>query len=460
MLVKIFVVVTALLVAACSNNPYEIELMSVPGILGVGELDANAIYRDAPMTEGHDLAVFYATDRLPSDDLDESPFYENERGHRLRLGVASVAMAREGTSWEQVREASLLKSNTERFPLKVSAVKEFGPLLSAVESIQPLEESDDELQRNGRAFAEAINTQLARSPVKDIYIYVHGYKVVFDNPVLVASELWHFLGYRGVFLAYAWPSTPSLLAYASDLESASYSSNHLRKMLRFLADETEAENIHLVAYSAGSRVVLASLHQLALLEQDSSDQSIEERYRLGETVLLGSDYDRDLFGVAVNDGLLRMQQRLSVYISPGDKALDFSRRVFRRERLGQLLAEQSLDADKIDAIGGGHQLDIIDVGDAEGSRSGNGHAYFRRSPWVSSDLLLMLRYGLNADKRGLYRRQGEGLWRFPSTYGEEGLLEVRDWIFRNYHSETPLPDSEPQPESEQSLAPVDLQGLE
>jgi esterase/lipase superfamily enzyme len=55
----------------------------------------------------------------------------------------------------------------------------------------------------GPRFAKAINAQLDQSGRKDVYVYVHGYKVVYENPVLVASELWHFLGYKGAFIAYA-----------------------------------------------------------------------------------------------------------------------------------------------------------------------------------------------------------------------------------------------------------------
>ena len=57
-------------------------------------------------------------------------------------------------------------------------------------------------------FAAKVNAKLAISRAKDVFIYLHGYKVVFENPLLVASELWHFLGYEGVFIAFAWPSTP------------------------------------------------------------------------------------------------------------------------------------------------------------------------------------------------------------------------------------------------------------
>jgi esterase/lipase superfamily enzyme len=65
----------------------------------------------------------------------------------------------------------------------------------------------------GRQFSEAINERLRESDSKDVYIYVHGYKVEFENPTLVAAELWHFLGYDGAFVAYSWPSTRKTLAY-------------------------------------------------------------------------------------------------------------------------------------------------------------------------------------------------------------------------------------------------------
>ncbi|MBW1865685.1 MAG: alpha/beta hydrolase [Deltaproteobacteria bacterium] len=65
-------------------------------------------------------------------------------------------------------------------------------------------------------FAHLVNEKLKGSQKKDVYIYVHGYKVVFENPILVATELWHYLGYEGVFIAFAWPSTPKALAYVMD----------------------------------------------------------------------------------------------------------------------------------------------------------------------------------------------------------------------------------------------------
>ena len=45
-------------------------------------------------------------------------------------------------------------------------------------------------------------------------------------------------------------------------------------------------------------------------------------------------------------------------------------------------------------------LIVINVSEAEQSASGNGHAYFRKSPWVSSDILTTLRYDLAPADRG------------------------------------------------------------
>jgi esterase/lipase superfamily enzyme len=49
--------------------------------------------------------------------------------------------------------------------------------------------------RPRRPFADAINAKLAHSRSKDIVVYVHGYKVPFENPLLVATELRQFISY-------------------------------------------------------------------------------------------------------------------------------------------------------------------------------------------------------------------------------------------------------------------------
>jgi hypothetical protein len=63
-------------------------------------------------------------------------------------------------------------------------------------------------------------------------------------------------------------------------------------------------------------------------------------------------------------------------------------------------------------------LEIIDVTEAAESTTGNGHAYFRKSPWVSSDLLTLLAYDMGAAERGLKKEENLLVWTFPPDFIE------------------------------------------
>ena len=71
--------------------------------------------------------------------------------------------------------------------------------------------------------------------------------------MLVSAELWHFLGYDGAFIAYAWPSTPSTFAYIKDSDTAGGYARNFRLLLEFVAENTDAEEIHVIGYSNGTR---------------------------------------------------------------------------------------------------------------------------------------------------------------------------------------------------------------
>jgi hypothetical protein len=61
-------------------------------------------------------------------------------------------------------------------------------------------------------------------------------------------------------------------------------------------------------------------------------------------------------------------------------------------------------------------LQFIDVTEAAGSTTGNGHSYFRDSPWVSSDLLTLLAYDIGAAERGLEKEENLLVWTFPPDF--------------------------------------------
>jgi esterase/lipase superfamily enzyme len=411
--INLIALILLLGLAACASKKlYEINLMPAPDIYEEGVI--NPFTDTDPMENIPYSGILYATDRAVAHGEDH--FYLNERGQVLRLGVGEIELGIEGITWEEAKRISLLKNRTKKYPLRVTTVREFGILVDSFTVFTDPELKESSTRQTAKQYAAAINKKLATSQRKDIYIYVHGFKVVFENPLLVTAELWHFLGYDGTFIAYAWPATPSSLAYASDAETAAVSSRNLRIFLEYLARETEAERIHIIGYSAGTRVVLTALNQIALLYHDHSKTIIQEKLRIGHVILVGSDFDRRLFGAFVNEGLLKVPKTLTVYLSATDKALGISKWLFRRERLGQMWNDRTLPPVVDEYLRRTEALILIDVTDAESAAAGNGHAYFRKSPWASSDILMTLMYDLGPDERGLVYAPDLPIWTFPSDY--------------------------------------------
>lgn len=422
----------SLLTAICacaSNKPETINLMPAPDIYAQAIVDPFEDLDHLNNAPYH--GILYATNRAPGKDSGQ--LYKNDRGNVLRMGIGRIEVGDGEFTWEMARKISLLKNRSTEYPLKVTDVKEIGVLDRSLSEFTDPNAIPSDPEEPRKRFLDLVNKKLAISRHKDIYIYVHGYKVGFDNPLLVATELWHYLAYDGVFIAYAWPSTPGkTLAYTSDLETAAFSAKFLRMLLEVLAEQSDAENIHIIGYSAGTRVVISSLYQLALIHKKESTEKIHRDLRIGHTILVGSDFDRQLLGLYLTDGLLNIPETLTVYASKSDKAMGVSRFVFRRERLGSMWEEGDLSSKGIEYLKNQRHLRVINVTEAEGADTGNGHAYFRKSPWVSSDILMTLMYDLEPEKRGLVKMENDPVWTFPPTYAKEIkaiLKQVRPELF-------------------------------
>ncbi|WIY24633.1 alpha/beta hydrolase [Parasedimentitalea psychrophila] len=403
--------VVALMLPGCGENIYnELKLMPSPTVYVDGDLDPFN-NRSAQQIQAH-TQLFYATDRRVAGADDKQAFYTNERGIALRTGVANVKMTPPAQDWASLHRITLAGERDIARTLKVSTVHEIGPMpfSSSDENGMPLPEQVT--RKAASIFSKSIDRQLVLSGNRDVFIYVHGYNVDFEYPTLVSKELQHFLGYQGAFISYNWPATPSRLAYFRDLETASATRRNLRKLIEFVSDSTDARRIHLIGYSAGSRLVFEVAYQIALQNQVSGTR----RARLGQVILIGSDLDRTYFIQALADGLLEGMDHLSIYMSGSDAALNISRMVFGRNRLGQVAAEGEVSPGIEDLLIAEPRLSLIDSSNAPGVDLGNGHWYFRSSPWTSSDIFVSLLKGLSPATRGLARVPGSALWQFPADY--------------------------------------------
>lgn len=410
---KYLIALSSVILASCASKAYHINLMAVPSLYASGTVD--------PFRSGDPFAsipyrgVLYATDREPKSKLQQPEYqqYASTSGFALRLGRSEVRLGDGTLDWKSVKEETLSAKRSQQYPMRISSSTEFGILR---ESIAPLvagalsEEPDP-----ADAFIQNIADSFTRSSSKQIHIYVPGARSPFDSAILIGSEMWHYLGYDGVMIAYAWPAQPKGigLSYFGDAETATSSSRNLRLLLEYLARETEVDKINLVTYSAGGRIVLGALSQLALKGVDAKQSKI------GNVILAGSDVADTTFGGYVADGLLSVFDRLTVYASSKDLTLGIAEFVFGRQRIGQISDDGNLDPLVQDYLLATNEFDIVDVTSVSTDEVPFGHSYFRSSADISSDILAILLYGLSPAERGLIRQESNPVWTVPNDYANK-----------------------------------------
>ena len=274
------------------------------------------------------MGVLFATDRQPATK--EGSFYQDGTRGYSAVGVGKLTMGDGDYTWEEEEYSPSQTDRSEDFPLQVTSVEEYGFLEESYTPFLDPASVPEDRTIGGKRFSEAVNGKLATSRNKDVYIYVHGFKTVFENPLLVAAELWHYLGYDGVFIGYSWPATPSIFAYGSDIETAQVSARNLKLFLTFLARETDARP-----------------HPRSGIQR--RDQG---GYRGPEPTRHATQHGGtppgpcDHHGQRLRPTTLRnpppgwpsgRSESLTIYESAGDQALGMSNRVFGRNRLGQVV---------------------------------------------------------------------------------------------------------------------------
>jgi len=384
------VALAALTLVSCTSLPgNHVKLIEAPEVVSLAQREFG--YKPLDQVE-----VAYATGREKSEDAGDSPSYGNGRGQKVWLGFASLEIERRRKSGrihlKEVREEGVLKSSVGAWDIP--------PSQSSIEG-------ED-------AFFRRLNQKLDASKEGDLVIYISGFRMPFSDPLLVSGQFSSLAANNLVFLGYSWPTTPSLTSYFRDLESAEYSSRSLRLLLRELATKSHAKRIHILAYSAGTRLAARTLQEINL--ETRSESVARQRYRLGQVALVSSDMDRQLFGSFLADDITRACEHLSVYRSSKDGILGLSGWVFSRGRLGHVPKNEVYPAHRRDYLRKVSKLDVIDVSDAPSAGALGGHFYFYKSPWVSSDLLLSFISNLSPAQRGLVRRDDEFAWSFPDDY--------------------------------------------
>jgi len=414
--------------AGCASGPELGVLMPTPNLYVHAESNPFADVPEPLRT--NKVELFYVTDRQPAATKDGMADYGHGRSLSMAYGDCMVEIGN-NVSWDELVSASRTHTRTVPLPLTVRSTIERGrfpeaPLRLARTKDGVTEHPAEVAQQEKmtQQLRDALCKRLATAKRKEAFVFVHGSFSSFDEAAHMFAGLWHFLGREGVPIMYSWPTGypgPLLWAYMYDRESSEFTGHHLKQFLRILASVPELEKIHLISHSRGTAVASDAVGEL-FVEGTAAGQDLHKTFKIGQLVLAAPDMDFEVMTQSMAEGrLFRGLDRLTVYVSEEDEAIDAATFLFAsNRRLGRLRLED-ITPDIQEEFEITPHTQVID---AKITMTALAHYYFMTSPAVSSDLILTLRYN-----RGPGAKNGRPLIKHFTNY----------WEIRDGYPSTPAP---------------------
>ena len=299
-----------------------------------------------------EVEVFYATDRARSGSDTPEDFYGWKRG-TLELGLATVTIPNTHVKG-LVETPSVWRL-------------EFGPSPAkhvVLQSVEPIETD---------AFFAAMQDRLETRRNKELFVFIHGYNVQFDQAAKRAAQIAYDMNYGGLPVLYSWPSAGSTIGYISDTAVVRLSGRRLSGFLEDLAARSGAQTIHILAHSMGNRALTDALELIASRRglTETSDPIFDQ------VLFAAPDVDAGLFAQMLKT-IRPIAKRLTLYASENDWALESSRRLHgNAPRAGQ---------------GGGFTLVSSNVDSVDMSELGEdmlAHSYFADDSSALADMMAL-----------------------------------------------------------------------
>jgi esterase/lipase superfamily enzyme len=247
-------------------------------------------------------------------------------------------------------------------------------------------------------FMERVKGALAENSVNDALVFIHGFDVDFASAIRRTAQITYDLGFRGVPLAYVWPSQAvfSPIAYVRDSNASDVTVPHLRSFLLSLAAHSGATTIHIIAHSMGNKALARALERIAI------DPDIAPKPVFGEIMLCAPDIDENVMK-DVAQRFARIARRITLYASQNDRALIAAHTYARSRRAGEggrdilvLPGVDSIEVSKVDT-------NLI------------GHFYYGDNRSVLSDMFYLMKLDQAPSDRfamTLHQRGGDHYWEF------------------------------------------------
>ena len=346
-----------------------------------------------------EIPVFFATDRQREKDA-KSVAFGRERAQMLSFGQATVMVS---------------KPEVIHDPTPLAALASDGPAASGLSRLETTEVARLAIRKidiaaDGESLMQSARQRLegASAFPKQVFVFVHGYNVSFENALRRTAQIAYDLNFDGASFLFSWPSRSSLWSYTSDRESAEIAVNHLKEFLERVIVEAQATKVHLIAHSMGNVVLLGALEKIALSKDPNS------RLTFSEIVLHSPDVDEDRFDQLMRE-LKDLGANFTLYASTSDRALSVSAWLWGV--VGR--------AGAVPAVVPG--VETIDVTEAGSSLLGLNHDLYATNPTIFNDMRLVLELGTHPpDKRSAVfeplATEGGGLLALPTAQGTRATL--------------------------------------
>ena len=391
----------AALLAGCA--PVVPHLTPTPAVFKDPRLDFERHLQ--PGLRSTQLPVFFATTREATDGPEH---FGNAQAEGVTLGLATVRLGEPGWSWEQLLASDRSSSVSQPRPGAVELVQTMGKAGTG-----------DTLAEADRQFIAQIDAQIARTSNRSVMMYVHGYRVTFDEVAVQMGSFAHYLAQEAT-VTFQWPTGTMFWNYVTDCPNARRSIPDIARMVRLLA-RTQAAQINLLAYSCGSPLLASALAQLRAENAALDPAGLQQRFRLGNIIFAASDVDLKTFAREHVKPALDMGRQVIVYFSRADRALGFSSLISGASRLGHpdLKDLEGLSPAELRVITEDPRFQAIDVTDVRGAHEMGGmkgHGYWYANEVISTDVALSLRYPIPPEQRCLRNERGTRVWRMPDDY--------------------------------------------
>lgn len=318
--------------------------------------------------------VFYGTDRARGGVGGAGIGFSGERGE-LSYGVAEVSIP------DDPRMGKIDRPRWWKLQFHEDPAKHV-----VVHSVQPLSELE---------FVNRARSTLDGTPKKEVLVFVHGYRVGFQDAVVRTAQMAYDLHFEGLAALYSWPSEGSVPRYTVDETNVAWSRPRFAKFLAVVRERLGADTVHVVAHSMGNRLLVETLASVA-------QPAAAGVAGLNQIVFAAPDVDAATFRDLAQD-LRPKANRFTLYASSEDLALKASKAVHKYSRAG----ESGLDLVITESV------DTVDVTAVDTSLLG--HSYYAENRSVLSDLFYVIRNGTPPDDRfGLVAkdRYGSRYWSF------------------------------------------------